>query len=210
MLRHIELKYVTHGDYFHLGDVINVVQQLHNRSLKEQRFYRMFSHKDCPCCGVQTGAMIKDIISLLETKIMFSKQRSKKYEVCLPSWIKGRWDGLTYAKAKNLPSREQHVVCQFDKRSHGNKVPDHDKLLKMIAPEMTNIGDSELPCVDFRRVSLLEKFNLIASASLYIGVDSGLTHLALLTETPIVCVHPPTWNARRYYPEAKQIKFQIV
>lgn len=131
------------------------------------------------------------------------------YEQVTPMWVKSHiptpYDSLPYVKAKNLPMTSDHIVCQFDSRSKGDKVP--KDVTKYITENMINLGDNKLPCINKIELTLLEKFYLIASAKSYIGIDSGLTHLALMTNTPITLMHPKNWNAKKYYPETNQITY---
>lgn len=205
--------WITHGDFYHLGDVINVVQQAHHYSNRSGE-YRMFSRGPCPCCGGDTEKMLQQIISLLDTNLKFSKKSSPNAEVFTPAWVKPHkrnpWDRLPYVKAKRMPATRTHVVCQFDGRSRGDKVPAWNQIVKLIKPKWFNIGDRAIPCQDKTELDLIAKFRLIASAKLYVGIDSGLTHLALMTNTPILLVHPAGWDARRFYPETDQIEYKAV
>lgn len=205
MLKHIKNLCFTHSNHNHLGDIINIVQQVHCRSVLLPNLYCIFGRR-CPCCGIDSGAMMRDILSLLDTSVKYAE--SQKFISLSPCWIKTHrpspYDWV-YAKARKLPQRAQHVVCQFDKRSKGNKVP--TDINKYVKANMINIGDTELPCINKINIDLLEKFALIASAKEYIGIDSGLTHLALMTNTPITVIHPRSWQASRFYPKSNQLRF---
>ncbi len=215
MLKHLKNTYVTHSRYYHLGDVINIIQQIHHKSIDIPGFYSIFSNiKCCPCCGVNTGGMMKKIVGLLDTKLTFTTATPKTYDILTPKWVLAHaptpYDDLPYAKAKNLPPKRNYVVCQFDARSRGEKIPGRNKIQKLINNQMINIGDKRLPCINKTDLGLLEKFRLIASAKSYIGIDSGLTHLALMTDTPIVLVHPKSWDAKKYYPKTDQIEYRVL
>ena len=186
------------SSHYHLGDLINVIQQVHHRALSHPGLHFMFS-KHCPCCGIDSGKMVQELLSLLDTPVKYGK--SKNFILMSPAWTKQHkatpydWK---YAKAKNLPKQGEHVVYQFDKRSKGNKVPAN--VFDFVKPDMINIGERS-------KLDLLEKFHILASAKSYIGIDSGISHLALMTETPILVIHPKSWNASRYYPQSNQLRF---
>ncbi len=204
MLHHFKSYYYTHSDHYHLGDIINIIQQIHHKALNTGIHF-VFGRK-CPCCNVNSGNMMKTILSLLDTPVKYGI--NQKFIIISPSWTKIHSANIydwKYAKAKKLPKKGDHIVCQFDQRSVGNKTPKN--ILDFVKPNMINIGDRKLPCMNQNELGLIEKFNILASASKYIGIDSGLTHLALMTEVPIVLVHPKEWDAKKYYPKTDQISF---
>jgi len=191
--------------HYHLGDIVNVVQQVHHRAIAVPGLH-FISSRPCPCCGVDSGEMAKNVLSLLGTSVKY--ESSKNFISVSPAWVKGHkktiYDGK-YAKAKELPERGDHVVCQFDKRSRGEKIPNN--VIDFVKSDMINIGDNKLPCINKTELDLRAKFRMLASAKLYVGVDSGLTHLALMTETPILLIHPKSWDAGRFYPPSPQLRF---
>lgn len=191
--------------HYHLGDIINVVQQVHHRALDRPGLH-FLSSKPCPCCGIDSGQMVREVLSLLDTPVRYGT--GQNFISVSPMWIKRHkptpYDGK-YAKAKELPDRGEHVVCQFDQRSQGNKVPAN--YLDFIKADWINIGDQQLPCINKTELDLLAKFRILASAKSYVGIDSGITHLALMTETPILVIHPKSWDASRFYPRSSQLRF---
>jgi hypothetical protein len=105
------------------------------------------------------------------------------------------WYRPPYVKAVNLPKqRRRHVACQFDARSKPwwtKTIP--DDMIRELASRhqgMINIGDRIFDFMENRvDASLQEKFEIIATARFYVGIDSGLSHLALMTNTPTYIVY---------------------
>jgi len=155
--------------------------------------------------------MIQDILSLLDTQIKFISWKPGKYDVVAPVWApthkSNRYDQLPYVKAQDLPKSGKHIVCQFDARSKGDKLPSEESIRQIVTKDMINVGDRLWDCDNRTGLSLLDKFKIIASAKKYIGVDSGLTHLALMTNVPMVVLHKESWDAPFFYPKGQDIQF---
>lgn len=221
MLQHISANYITLSEKppaFHLGDIINIIQQYHLRSLEDKDVYGVFSDHVCTCgCKTDTQEVIKTILSILDSRIHYMTEKPESQDIitATPAWFKGHTpsvhDVKPYAKAKNLPADyKNYVVCQFDVSSskHQKEVDSMTvtKILKKFN-NIINIGNKKIETTNMGDKTLKEKFDLIANAQLYIGLDSGLTHLALMTNTPVFVMHPLDWSAHKYYPKSKQIHF---
>jgi Glycosyltransferase family 9 (heptosyltransferase) len=220
MLQHVKANYITLStkpSAFHLGDIINIIQQYHLRSLEDNDIYNISSNHICDCgCNINTGKVIHAILSLLDTRINYSSDKLENRNIieATPFWFKKHessiYDSKPYAKGKIESRRRNYVVCQFDANSaRTRKEPDSMTVTKILRKfnNLVNIGNKELRINNACDTNLKEKFDLIANAQFYIGIDSGLTHLALMTNTPIFVIHPLDWQARKYYPESKQMHY---
>jgi hypothetical protein len=141
----------------------------------------------------------------LNPAVKFGKLVGKPQEM-LPWWFK-EWSGeiCQYVKALQLPPKDSHIAVQIDSRSKGKKIPHWASKSIQFLKRAINVGDRPLRCRNKIKVDLRTKFDIIASARYYVGIDSGLTHLALMTDTPIVLIHPEDWDVKRFYPDTDQI-----
>ena len=56
-------------------------------------------------------------------------------------------------------------------------------------------------------MSLREKYDLIASSTLYVGIDSGLTHLAIMAGVKTVVLHNEDFCPTLFYPDSENLTF---
>src|SRR4051812_2604838 len=117
MLLPFRTHHLTHSvrpSALHLGDLIGLAQRFHREALRSHDDYLFYANTRCPCCGVHTGAMVRDILSLLDTRVRFVPGPVPKEALqCTPEWFgQKRVDSPPYAKAKDLPAKGSHVVCQ--------------------------------------------------------------------------------------------------
>lgn len=184
---------------FHLGDLVNIYQQC--AALSDTTLY---SETICPCCQNSAADVFK-FLTGLNPAVKFGKLGGKPIEMN-PWWFKD-WQGqkTDYIKALQLPSKGSHIAVQIDSRSKGQKIPIWASRAVKLLNKAINVGDRPLKCKNKNKVDLATKFEIIASARYYVGIDSGLTHLALMTNTPIILIHPPEWDVSRFYPDTPQI-----
>ena len=115
---------------------------------------------------------------------------NKKYALLIVGLL-----SLHFGAAITLKAEQENVVVELNDNSV-------DRLEAIYAAHKDGIVD----CISVRAdIDLLEKFCILASAKSYVGIDSGLTHLALMTETPILVIHPKVWDANSFY--SGKIKF---
>ena len=184
---------------FHLGDLINIYQQC-----AQMGNVTLFSKTICPCCKNSAEKVFKFLIQL-NPAVKFGKLYTPITEM-KPWWFEGK-DKIDYVKAVKLPQKDSYISVQIDSRSQGKKIPHWAKKAIHSLEKVINIGDRPLKCKNKTKVNLQNKFDIIASSRYYVGIDSGLTHLALMTNTPIILIHPQGWDARKFYPDTKQITY---
>lgn len=202
---------------FHLGDMVNIVQQTHIRAVTLPNIYYMFSNHICPCCKNNTNKTLKEILNLLKTPVHYlSTTPDYDFTYAQPWWHPNRernsFDYLPYTKAINLPvEKGNYIACQFSSRTNQTKKQVKARDIKRIVNAFTNIinlGDDKLDVqLNTGHYSIKQKLDIIAKARFYIGIDSGCTHLACMTNTPIFIIHPSTWSAHIYYPKTDQIRY---
>ena len=132
-----------------------------------------------------------------------------------PSWCETpplRWPG-PYRKAIHPPLPKTNITCQFDARTSPawwkkTLPPETIAALKPILGTAINIGDNPIPGFDNRiGLSLGEKYDLIASSTLYVGIDSGLTHLAIMAGVKTVVLHNEDFCPTLFYPDSENLTF---
>jgi hypothetical protein len=132
-----------------------------------------------------------------------------------PSWCETppfRWPG-PYRKAVHPPLPKTNITCQFDARTNPawwkkTLPPETIAALKPILGNPINIGDKPIPGFDNRMgLSLREKYHLIASSILYVGIDSGLTHLALIAAVKTIVLHNEDFCPTLFYPNSEDLTF---
>jgi hypothetical protein len=182
--------------YAHLGDLINILQ-IHADS--EQ----ICIDKICPCgCEQNTFDLLTDVVSFFDRNIEVHPIILPNAVKVYPIWAQNlknpsgtlRYYNKPYVKAKELPLQQNHIACQFDYRSKNTPwfkgISDLSQIIKRFKKKLVNIGDKHIEgiknCVDY---TLKEKFHILASSSMYIGIDSGLSHLALMTNTKCYICH---------------------
>jgi ADP-heptose:LPS heptosyltransferase len=71
-----------------------------------------------------------------------------------------------------------------------NKLVGH-KMYNLSSRAIYGVADLENRCND----NVCSKFELVASAKINISTDTGIAHLAAMTNTPTIVIGPPiTWN----------------
>jgi hypothetical protein len=80
--------------------------------------------------------------------------------------------------------------------------------IKPILGNPINIGDKPIPGFDNRMgLSLREKYQLIASSALHVGIDSGLAHLAIMAGVKTVVLHNEDFCPTLFYPDSEDLTF---
>lgn len=199
---------------YHLGDIINILQKYKSANYvyckqkeEKNKFYKYRINSNC------------DIVKFLLSKLPFKmKICDDSYEgmVVHPNWsqkipndTKTRvWIRLPYEKMINLNEKKsEHIACQFDLRSFPpwpKRIQETNiKLIhKFFGCKLINIGDRNFSFLKNKtNVSLEEKLDIISTARFYIGIDSGLSHMSLMTNTKTYIVHPENFCPWFFYPE---------
>lgn len=185
---------------YHLGDLIAIFQ----KCLKKRNTYLYSSHI-CNCCGNSVQNCLQEINSLFVEKICLINVKKidglinppwQNYEINHP-YIKS-------FKAKNN-QQKNYITYQFDSRSTPKRriktISNLEKSLLDSNQNLVHVGENDM--------GLIEKFNLINNSKIFIGIDSGITHLALLTNTPICVIFTEGAenNPKKFYPDTEQIKY---
>lgn len=203
----IELKMV------HLGDLIMGIQYwTHIAISNPDNDYYLCCQKFCRCCNVASDDMLKYLLHIIDTPVKYSEcvKDAIQYNVyykyddskCVHKWFR-----KPYVKAKNPISSGGDVVCNFYGKSN-TKIPktipkNIVKMLIQISPvKLINIGDEpQEGCINRCNLTLREKFDLLSGAKLVLSIDSGIAHLALLTNAVVRVIHPDNRHPWIFYPE---------
>lgn len=203
------MKISLYKNHVHLGDTINNLQ----RHIFATEVYMP---KFCRCCDTDLLSMIRFLVTLLPQPPKISDNAADSIEV-KPSWVQkmpndsgtNQWYREPYVKAKKLPATQQpHIACQFDARSRGYTWPktitqeNIQKLADIFGGRLINIGDRPINGAKNEvGISLEQKFDIISSAAAYVGIDSGLSHLALMTNAPVYIVYQEPYRPWFFYPD---------
>lgn len=178
----------------HLGDIINIIQRHSDCNF-------IYGGGFCRCCNNDVRDTVEQVLSLLDVNLKLTDDPTDAVEVW-PSWSNSEtsWDQRPYLRSPRKLPKKNHIACQFDARSGHGKLPAkiEVEIFKNRGLPLIDLGDSS-------GLGIREKFDVLASAKFYVGVDSGITHLALMTDTPVLVMS--TGCRRRYYPNIDQIKF---
>jgi len=220
VLKHIKSYYITPSikpHAFHLGDMINVVQQTHIRAVSLPHIYYMFSNHICGCCKNDTNKTLKEILNLLKTPIHYLNATPEHDFIYMKPWWhpnreRNDFDYLPYTKVINLPIyKDKYVAVQFSSRTNKQKKQINKSDVRRITSafkEVINLGDDKLDVwMNCGHYDVRQKLDIIAKARFYVGIDSGCTHLACMTNTPVFIIHPLQWPANIYYPKTDQIRY---
>jgi hypothetical protein len=206
----VTIKPVKHN---HLGDLINILQF-------NKADYIYVQHQ-CSCCGQDLRVMVKTLLNFMGNKVRVVDEPigdvvdvkptyAQEFENKHGSWSKlGTfiWQRTPYKKIKLDVVKENYVACQFDHRSNPpwpKGITEHkiQALTKIVKLPLVNIGDKHrISMLNRTEVSLEEKTKIIAKAKAYVGIDSGLTHVALMTETPTYVVYEFPYCPWFFYPD---------
>lgn len=191
----------------HLGDIINVIQS--NLDSEE-----IICKDRCVCCNSDSYEMASFIADLLGIKNKIKKNSVNNYNLKMPTWVQDipnkmetiSWYSKPYKKAININYKKNNsIVCQFDFRSGKNKdIPNlfKNKIIQSFKSKLVNIGDNpHLDIINLNGYDLKTKWEAICKAKCYIGIDSGLSHLALMSNTPVYIVYKNHYCPWFFYPE---------
>lgn len=183
----------------HLGDLVNIIQ--HYCTIAD------YIYTD----DLQAREMIEFLLSLLDVKLKSCQTKPNQIEFVAPTWTFSQpnefgtmfWHPRSYKKSTNLPQKQDsHIVCQFDARANVQTITEEDifNICKTIGV-IHNIGDRKFEfTINHNQCSLNEKYQLLNSAHAYIGIDSGLSHLALMSNTPTYILYKKN-NPWFFYPD---------
>lgn len=178
-------------DYLHLGDLINITHS------------NIGSTIGINPCVMQSGKSVFDTLAEIFYISGFSLDKLVPESGFL---VQQNW-GIKYAKSP-ISCRKKFIFSYcFGTRSLGPNMT--SKL-----PERELIDDFlrfpfGLKKVDVDgNLSLIEKYKILASSLFYVGADNGISHLALLTDTPIVIWHSKSFDAKKFYYDCDQISFK--
>lgn len=187
---------ITPSKYAHLGDLVNILQIYPDAK-------QICFEGTCPCgCKQDVLFLLRQLVSLFKKEIKVAAEVPESAQQVYPIWAQDfkdssgtlRYFNGPYEKAKNLPNKKDYIACQFDYRSKSTPwfkgIFDLSPIISRYKKKLINIGDQKIDgiqnCTD---LSLKEKFEIIASSKMYIGIDSGLSHLALMTNTNCFICH---------------------
>ena len=180
----------------HLGDIISIIQN----NLNADFFY---AHSECLCCGNDCRECAKQVLELLGMSHKLTDDDSDAIKGT-ETWEDKNWDHSQYLKAKITNSqKENYLAYQFDARSSYRKLPykkEIDSFLSQFEGNLVDVGESS-------KLNIKEKFEIVDCAFCYIGVDSGITHLALMSTTPIIVMQNKEHPRQIFYPYSNQLKF---
>lgn len=179
----------------HLGDVISIIQN----NLDADFFY---AHSSCLCCGNDCRECAKQVLDLLgmHHKLTDDAMGAVKGR---ETWENKSWDHSVYMKAIKKSKKENYLAYQFDVRSSYRKRPPQkeiDSFLSQFKGSLIDVGESS-------KLNIKEKFDVVDRAFCYVGADSGITHLALMSTTPIIVMQNEEHPRQLFYPYSNQIKF---
>lgn len=190
------MKIIPHKKTSHLGDLINILQTqdadeiVAESSTEEMLTFLMSVFPNGP-------KITHDTIEAKTVKPSWSKELPDRTESNV--WFRG-----PYKKTNTKNQKKSHIACQFDARSFPpwpKSIKNTHKLLELFPNRLVNIGDKTIEGMKNKtECSLSEKFEILNSATAYIGIDSGLTHLALMTDVPVYVVHPEKYCPWIFYP----------
>lgn len=196
---------------FHLGDIINMLQLYHRHAAfiyagipeSPDQYTRDILHG-------ATAKSVRDSIAfgltLLDTQLQLTEEVQADMYPIAP------WMGLLpcpdYELAKNLPADRDGPPCvSFDARSSTLKEPPPHWIREIIRryPDALNLGDKPLVGTrDFTQAGLADKFEAVARAPFFIGIDNGIMHLALMTRTPCYGLPAASTPAWQHYPYSRR------
>lgn len=191
---------IPHSKLSKLGDLVNILQHHHECDF-------IYSDND------SVREMLTFLIPLFNSKIKLSETKFDVFQTALTSWTCEwpnkygtlYWNPRSYLKAKDLPEKqEKHIVCQFDTRTavSWNRTLSNKHIKNIIARfKPYNIGDRSFDgAINCTNYSLAEKWNLLKTASVYIGINSGLSHLALMSNAKTFILYEEQNNPWFFYP----------
>lgn len=190
-----------------LGDLVNILQQYHDKS--------EYIYTD----DVFAQEMIEFLLTLFDTKLVLLRNKPDNYLEVETTWTNDSnykkfgtmiWSPVSYKKSINLPLQKKHIVCQFDCRTKvsWNRTISSKNIFTICKSigEIYNIGDNHIDgtinCTNF---SLSEKYELLSTSSFYIGINSGLSHLALMTNSNVFILYEHPNNPWFFYPDDSNI-----
>ena len=189
---------------YHLGDLINIIQQC----VKMKKAILGSTHT-CNCCGNDVYDSIVQLLSLLQSNTIAIKENLHPSQTICPSWsrksfglppIKNPDYNKSFMAIDQSSKTSDFFTYQFDARSNA-------KMKSIDQSEKSRLLESGLNFVDVGegQSNIIKKFDLINRSVAYIGIDSGMTHLALMTNTPIYLIHPKAYDPLLFYPTTTQI-----
>lgn len=188
---------ITPIKHVHLGDLINILQTYPQAT-------EVCYQGACACgCGQSTFDLLKQLAPLFSPTLLVNNFIPKNAMPVVPTWVQKTntpagtlfWRKTPYRKISTLPeSKGKHIACQFDYRSKNTPwfkgVRDLSPILQTYGDRLINIGDNHINGIrNHLKLNVLEKLEIIATAKMYIGIDSGLSHLALMTNTNSYICH---------------------
>ena len=189
---------------YHLGDLINIMQQC----MRINKVILGSTHT-CNCCGNDVHDTLIQLLSLVKSNIILINEDLHPSQIICPTWSRKSF-GLPQIKNPNYTKSFMAIdqnsktsnffTCQFDARSNVKmKSIDQSEKSKLLESKFNLVDVGEGP------LNIIKKFDLINKSVAYIGIDSGMTHLALMTNTPIYLIHPRTYNPQLFYHPTTQI-----
>ncbi len=141
---------------------------------------------------------LREVLNLFDTKVVCLEQLPKDDVPLIQPKL--NWSDLSgterilYKKAKDLPVKKKNqITVQVSSRCHHSLEIKPNEFNFRVLPklpahaEIINLGDDNLPGTrDMGKATIREKLDLIAQSQVHLSINSGTTHLALLTNTHVV------------------------
>ena len=175
-----------------LGDFISITQYC-NATGKRYLCYNNAYDRD----------KFLNILSLFDNNITVTDKCDQVLPVA-PHWEYN--EKIVYKKAKCLPETKEEDYISISLIPHSYAVPNYkgvgrglssdtiSKILKFVdAKFIVNLSPCEFKSnkiVSYWRMGIKDKLNLIALSKLHISVDTGIAHLAAMTNTPTIVIAP--------------------
>jgi hypothetical protein len=197
--------------YAHLGDLISCQQSAYQYALAHPE-YECFLGSSIAIgkAKIEPSITLRQLFDLVDVKpLKYLKEIPPEREkIVLPPHWTWTWEGgeflwkmpemkipRLYKKASNLPTnKKQHVTIQVNSRSIPSMNLGKEEIAIVMETlkghQIINLGDNLLEgCINKPDASLKDKLEDIATAIAHFSVNSGMAHLARLTNTKTVILH---------------------
>jgi hypothetical protein len=186
-----------------LGDIVIILQYYHD--LSNGIYVEKLTAKNT----------LRFILKLINKDIEILENKDNTTEV-FPSWTCSYpnefgtmiWKNKEYKKAIDLPTQQQNFLTislsartkvPWQTTLFENTIQEINKYFKWI--KVYNLGDEELTntinCTNF---SIEEKFNLLKNAAVHVGINNGMSHLSLMTNSNTYILYEKGNSPWFYFP----------
>lgn len=201
MLFPFKVNYFTNSKFpsaFHLGDTVAIYNQIQNIK-GSNNFY---SSDICTCCGNN----VLDTFKVLCDHFLKINVRKENNKELMPFWFK-KYIGQRPIYSQYKSESSKYFTFQLDSRSKGLKNPEWEEEFLSISNNWKNLGDKTRKGIKVESEKLYDKIKLLKNSRVYIGIDSGITHIACMLDIDVIILHDPKWDLRRFYQSSSNIFF---